>query len=191
MIVTAMVETYIMIVVMTMSSAIRFIMIRLGEIEVVMVHIHQVNTKSPGIIGYKKRTEEVFPIHKLMILSCCKYPPEVIVPIIQVTIIIIQSPFVPIQHFIHYIAHLVYKIVIDFIHIIILPCRKVQLVGHLVGQETGFFAQTAITHCGTAIYSAHYQRNQYKKYSFHDKVVFSSSTCTAYSLLISMAKLTK
>lgn len=177
MFVASAVIAVVMMVSAAMPAIVRAIVIRTGEIEVVMVVIGHVNPEVPTVSAGINRPVEVFGLHETPILAVAQHPAKVVIAHVEVIVVAVERPLFAPQHIVHQVAHAGNEVVIDFIHIVVLLSVEVQLVGHFIGEETGFLTYSAITHSfrACAAYSSTQSGKQDKQYSFHGSVFLLSS----------------
>ena len=154
MVISSTIIAYIVKMRPVVSTRIAAIMVGFREIEMVMIGISNVYPEVPSATVCIDRTIEIIRLQETVILRIVQHPAQVVITYIQIIIIIIQCPFVSVYHIIHQITDGIDKIEIDLIDIIVLSCAQVQFIRHLVCQETRFFTNPAITHCGHA-HTAH------------------------------------
>ena len=120
MLISASVITYIVIVCPIMSSTIRAVVIRLPEIEIIVIGKCYIYPEIPGVARSIDRTIEIIHSQETVVLTGRKYPAEIVISYIQVTIIVVQCPIITIHDIIHQITHVINKIKIYLVSIVIL-----------------------------------------------------------------------
>ena len=128
------------------GAAISPVMVRLAVIEERAVGVVDVHPEAPSSACKIDRTVKVLGVQEPAVLRFAQYPAKVIVADIQRFVVIVQCPFGSIGYVFHNVAYGVYEVVVDFIHVVVLQSAQAQFVGHLVGEESRFFAHLAHTH---------------------------------------------
>ncbi len=162
MLVTTAIIAHIIIMGTIMSAAIRAIVIWAGEIKMITIGISDVNPERPASATDIHRTVEVGSLHEAVVLLAVHHPTEIVVAHIQVVVVAVQSPLLTTKYVIHQVAYAGNKVIVYFVHIIILLCIELQFVSHLVREEKSFFAHFAVTHCRTANSGTHHSGYKYK-----------------------------
>lgn len=75
---------------------IRAIVIRTGEIEMIVVGIRDINTEVPTVSTGIDGAVKILRLHKASILSATKHPAEIVITYIQIVIISVECPFITI-----------------------------------------------------------------------------------------------
>ena len=139
-----------------MSATVSTIMVRTRIIEMIRIGISNINPERPSSATHIDRTEKISGLHETGILSAAQHPAQIVITYIQIIVITIQSPFFPPQDIVHQIPYTRDKVIIDFVHIIILFRIQFQLIGHLVRKEACLFTHFTVTHSRMADSGTHY-----------------------------------
>lgn len=159
----------------TVSTGIRAIMIRPGEIVMVVVGIGDVDAEMPTITTGVDGSIEVVGLYEAAVLAAAQHPAQVVIAHIQEVIVTVERPFFATQHIVHQIAYTGDEVIVDFIHIVVLLGVQVQFISHFIGKEAGLLTYFAITHSvrACAANGSTQCGKQDKHYSFHGGVFFT------------------
>ena len=119
------------------SSAICQVMYRTSEIEEIPIGIYLVHTQVTYIVQSINRTEEIFYCQESCISRAGKYPAQVIVSFIQISVIRIKSGSIGTSHPCQIRIYSTQKIEVYFKQIIVLALIQVQFESHTVCQKAG------------------------------------------------------
>ena len=119
---------------------------RLVEVEMLHITIYLIYTEQPITGSCIDRTVKIIHSHETAVLRSRKNPAQVIVPIIQELIVTVYRIIISSHHIVHDVTDIVNKVIVHFVHIIVLHLRQVQLICHTVGQETGIFSHLTHAH---------------------------------------------
>lgn len=96
MFVTSAIIAHIIMMRAIVSAYIRAVVIRAGEIEMIVVGIRDINTEVPTVPTGIDGPVEILCLHKAGILSATKHPTEIVITYIQIVIISVECPFITI-----------------------------------------------------------------------------------------------
>lgn len=116
-------------------------MMRLAEIEMMDIGIDQINAQLPTALMRTIRPIEMLSLQESAILRTAENPTQIIVTDIQTIVITVQRTTITIHYFHPQRSYMRQKVVVYFIHIIVLLRTESQFVSHPVGQETDITTQ--------------------------------------------------
>lgn len=143
----------------TVSATIRIIVHRTPEIEMSMVRIHLIYPQVTDIIHRIYRAEKMLQCQETGIRHLRKNPAQVVVPLIQETVIGSQRRRLTAGHPRQVRIDTVQKVKINFKQVIVLRLVQTQFKSHPVGQETCI--QADVTQSGRRHRQHPYQTNDH------------------------------
>lgn len=134
MVVSVLIITHIIIIgAIMLATFIRAVSSRTVIIVIIMIGICYIHSEPPIVVRSIERTVERLLVHKPSVLRIRQYPAQIIISHIKQAIVIAQGFFASKHHIVHQITNVVNKVVVDFVHIVILRGRQMEFVGHAVG----------------------------------------------------------
>lgn len=125
MVIAVPVKTGMIVILPAVCTTIGAVMIGTGIVEVIVVGIMDVDPELPPSACHIDRPEKVVGTHETHILPAVQYPVEVFIAYIQALVIAVDRPLVSVQDIVHQIAYRLDKVIVDFIHIIVLRSGEI------------------------------------------------------------------
>ncbi len=168
MAITSDVETHPAVPAPVMGPGVTLVMIRFIKIEMTVIGIRDIYPERPLAPAGIDRTIEIIRLQEPAVLGLVEYIPQIIVPEIQRSIIFLHGPVVSTHHIIHHIPYGIDKVIVDLVYVVVLSIAQVQLIPHLICQETCLFSHLAHTHRGGSCCMPHpCEGHQQKYHLFH------------------------
>lgn len=127
-----------------MLSTVAAIVVGTREVIVIVVGIDQMHAEVPTVAVGIDGATEVLGLHKPSVLRGVQDPTEVVITQVEAVVVTIHRATTAIQYIVHQVTDVENEVVVDFIHIIVLPRIQIQLIAHSVRKEAGFFTYPTV-----------------------------------------------
>lgn len=120
----------------SMFSVVGFIMAGCIEVEELVVGVGDEDTQLPLLPGAEDWAVEVVGSHEFPVLVIGEHITGIFVAPVEQLVVIMDSISVTAHDIVHHQVGLSQEIIVNLVEVIVLLRRKVQFVGHSIGQET-------------------------------------------------------